>query len=113
MRVLAPIDLGAALVARTSHVAIAGPYHRNARGNRASLAAFLGPADRAAGIAHAVATDALLWCPGALGDRPPPAGSIGAGALPPGLRGVPLPGGATLFAPDRRGLPLPDRAGRP
>ncbi|MBW6522137.1 hypothetical protein KZ810_01370 [Sphingomonas sp. RHCKR47] len=101
MRVLAPVDLGAAIIARTHHVAIAGPYHRNTTGNRAALLAFLGPGARVGDVVTGVSADAILWCAGTLGDRPAPPGSIGAGAVPPGFHTTPVAGHGLLLWPSR------------
>lgn len=46
-RIMAPIDLGAHLLAYTPHAVVAAPYHRNQQGVRDAFAFFAGPLDDA------------------------------------------------------------------
>jgi hypothetical protein len=52
-RVMAPIDLGPAILATTDHDVFAGPYHRNNDGNSAMLKLMLAPLP----VAHQMLTD--------------------------------------------------------
>lgn len=87
-KVAGPIDLGAYVLAGTSHAALAAPYHRNNAGNRALYRLLLSPPVRAQGEAGRLGVDYLVDCPGAYGELgTPPAGSLLAA-----LRGGPVPG---------------------
>lgn len=63
--VLAPLDLGAYLLAGTRHPVVAASYHRNNGGNRAAYAFFLSAPPRARAIAARTGAAYVLWCPGA------------------------------------------------
>ncbi|WP_417308045.1 hypothetical protein [Devosia sp.] len=64
-RLMAPIDLGAHLLAFTPHAVVAAPYHRNVTGLRDTFAFFNGPQDEARrmlqrrGITHVVICPAM------------------------------------------------------
>lgn len=60
--VLAISNLGAPILASTHHRVLAGPYHRNVAGNLATLKAFMGPPDEAAGIVRANNIGIVVLC---------------------------------------------------
>jgi hypothetical protein len=62
--VLAPIDLGAHMLAFTPHSVVAAPYHRNNVGNRLSLDVFLAAPDDAKAIFAASGARYLVTCKG-------------------------------------------------
>lgn len=64
-RVLAPIDLGARLIAGSRHVALAAPYHRNDAGNRLLYRFLLSPPARGQAMLAAARVDYVVACPGA------------------------------------------------
>jgi len=61
-RVIAPIDLGPAILAATDHAIIAAPYHRNNDGNLAMLRAFLAPPQNARRILSGRHVDYVAIC---------------------------------------------------
>jgi hypothetical protein len=61
-RVMAPIDLGPAILAATGHTVIAAPYHRNNDGNLAMLSAFLAPPQNARQILSGRDVDYVVLC---------------------------------------------------
>jgi hypothetical protein len=63
-RIVAPIDLGAHLLAFTPHSVFAAPYHRDNRGARLAVDAFLAEPAQAEGILRAAGADLVLWCGG-------------------------------------------------
>lgn len=68
---MAPIDLGAFAIGMTNHRAVAAPYHRNGRGNRAMYDFFLGEPDDARAIARLWLVDYVAICPGSFAEVPP------------------------------------------
>ncbi len=60
---LGPIDLGPALLARTPHAVLAAPYHRNTRGNRDAVRAWMGDDATARAIARRREVDYFVLCP--------------------------------------------------
>lgn len=74
--VAAPIDMGAYLVGRTGLRVLAGPYHRNNRGNRAMYDIFLSDAEAARYQASLWEVEYVALCPGSFGEVP-------AGMIPP------------------------------
>jgi hypothetical protein len=65
-RVMAPIDLGPAILAATDHAIIAAPYHRNNDGNLAMLSAFLAPPQNARQILSGRHVDYVVMCSASL-----------------------------------------------
>jgi hypothetical protein len=61
-RVMAPLDLGPAILAETSHDVFAGPYHRNNDGNTAFLRLMLAPLDTAKQILSDRRVDYVVTC---------------------------------------------------
>jgi len=61
-RVMAPIDLGPAILAETDHVVFAAPYHRNNNGNLAMLKLMLAPAPVAHQMLLEHQVDYVLIC---------------------------------------------------
>lgn len=73
----APIDFSAYALAATPHRVLAGPYHRNAAGNRAVYRLMLLPEPRAVVLARDLGVDYLADCHGAFAELgTPPAGSL-------------------------------------
>jgi hypothetical protein len=62
--VLAVSNLGTAILRHTPHRVLAGPYHRNMDGNRATLDAFIGPLDASREIVRANGIGLLAFCRG-------------------------------------------------
>ena len=62
--VFAPIDDGAHLLVATPHAVLAGPYHRNIRGNRTVIDAFMAPPAEAEAIVRRSGARYLAVCPG-------------------------------------------------
>lgn len=98
----APIDLSGFLLPATRHRFLAGPYHRNAQGNRAMLDLFLRPPAQAEAIARHWGVDYVALCPDGLGelgdagdDNGRLAGALRAGA-PGWLAPVSRPGEAPM-----------------
>lgn len=95
---LTAIDLGPYLLERTRHSTLAGPYHRDNRGNRAALEIWAGPAEGAAQSLRKLGVRYVFFCPGLIDDaRDAPPGSLAAAlrdnAVPAGLRPQPLAAG--------------------
>lgn len=67
----APLDLGAYLIGRTQHRSLAGPYHRNASGNRALAEFFLSTPEEARYQASLWTIDYVALCPTPTGGLPP------------------------------------------
>lgn len=63
-RVVAPIDMGAHLLAFTPHSVFAAPYHRDNHGDRLAVDAFLAPPEEAESLLRAAGADLVLWCGG-------------------------------------------------
>jgi hypothetical protein len=84
--ILAPIDLGADILALTRHSVLAAPYHRNNHGNGAMVRAMLAPPDAARAIVEASGARYVLYCP------PMAELSIYAAASPDGLAAALLRG---------------------
>ena len=63
-RVMAPIDLGPAILAATGHAVFAAPYHRNNDGNLAMLNAFLASPQAAQQILSGRLVDYVVLCNG-------------------------------------------------
>lgn len=61
-RVMAPLDLGPAILAETSHDVFAGPYHRNNDGNTAFLRLMLAPLPTAKQILSDRRVDYVVTC---------------------------------------------------
>lgn len=61
-RILAPVNMGAHLLAHTPHSVFAAPYHRNNHGNRIAIDAFLSPPAEAERILRAAGAELVLWC---------------------------------------------------
>lgn len=62
--VLAPSNLGAAILRFTPHRAFAGPYHRNQTGMLIALNAFTAPPQEARSVVAANGADYIAICPG-------------------------------------------------
>jgi hypothetical protein len=62
--IAAPIDAGSYILAFTRHSVLAAPYHRNNRGNRLMIDAFLAEPAAAQAILHGSAVDYVALCPG-------------------------------------------------
>lgn len=65
-RVIAPIDLGPAILAATSHSVFAAPYHRNNDGNLAMLQAMMASPQNARRMLHDHQVDYVVVCPGSV-----------------------------------------------
>jgi hypothetical protein len=63
-RIVAPIEMGAHLLAHTPHSVFAAPYHRDNHGNRLVVDAFLAAPDEAEKILRAAGAELVLWCSG-------------------------------------------------
>ncbi len=61
-RIMAPLDLGPAILAQTSHDVFAGPYHRNNDGNTAFLRLMLAPLPTAKQILSDRRVDYVVTC---------------------------------------------------
>lgn len=61
-RVMAPLDLGPAILAETSHEVFAGPYHRNNDGNTALIRLMLAPLPAAQQILSDRRVDYVVTC---------------------------------------------------
>ena len=59
---MAPLDLGPAILAETSHDVFAGPYHRNNDGNTAFLRLMLAPLPTAQQILSDRRVDYVITC---------------------------------------------------
>lgn len=60
---LAPIDTGAHLLARTPHGVIAAPFHRDVHGNRLAIDAFTSPPEQAEAIVRGSGARYIVICP--------------------------------------------------
>ena len=99
--VLAPVDIGAHLLANTRLRPIAAPYHRNNTGNRAAIEFFLAGPDAAQAIARRMQAGYLVLCPAltelAIYAANAPEGMaarLAQGRVPDWLRAVKASGGA-------------------
>src|SRR2546423_1702703 len=63
--VLGFIDAGPFMLMETSQAVLAAPYHRNVKGNAATLATWLAPPDEAAVRLKALGVDYVAFCLGA------------------------------------------------
>lgn len=63
-RVLAPTNLGSAILLHTPHSVLAGPYHRNNDGNRLALEALMADPQAAHAMLQGTDVTLLAWCPG-------------------------------------------------
>jgi hypothetical protein len=97
--VLAPIDSGSHILSETRHSVIAAPYHRNSRGNRVALEAFLASPDQSEKVVRASSAHYVMLCPQmhqveALRERAPHAlaALLAGGGYPDWLEPVPLAG---------------------
>jgi hypothetical protein len=61
-RVMAPLDLGPAILAETTHEVFAGPYHRNNDGNAALIKLMLAPLPTAQKILSDRRVDYVVTC---------------------------------------------------
>jgi hypothetical protein len=61
-RIVAPIDLGPAILEATDHAVVAAPYHRNNEGNLAMLSAFLAAPQNARQILSGRQVDYIVMC---------------------------------------------------
>src|SRR6185437_12028355 len=61
-RVMAPLDLGPAILAETGHDVFAGPYHRNNDGNAALIKLMLAPLPEAKQILSERKVDYVVTC---------------------------------------------------
>jgi hypothetical protein len=94
-RVVAPIDMGAHLLAFTPHSVFAAPYHRNNHGDRLAVDAFLASPEEAERLLRAAGADLVLWCGGgetaaALEARAGLAAALARGEAPSWLTEIPL-----------------------
>lgn len=64
-RIVAPVDMGAHLLAHTPHSVFAAPYHRNNHGNRVAIDAFLAEPAEAERILRDAGAELVIWCAGA------------------------------------------------
>lgn len=62
--VLAPSNLGSAILAFTPHTALAGAYHRNLAGNTLVLDALMGPLDKVPALIRSHEVNYVAWCHG-------------------------------------------------
>jgi hypothetical protein len=60
--VAAPIDMGPFVLAFTPHSVFGAPYHRNNRGNRVIVDAFLAKPDAAERILRSAGAEIVVWC---------------------------------------------------
>ncbi|MBU3888442.1 hypothetical protein FM996_10170 [Methylosinus sporium] len=63
-RIVAPVDMGAHLLAFTPHHVFAAPYHRDNHGNRLAVETFLAAPAEAERLLRAAGAELLLWCDG-------------------------------------------------
>ncbi len=99
----APMDLSAYIVGATEHRSLAGPYHRNLRGNRAMADLLLDSPEEAAYQASLWSVDYIALCPDRSGGLPAGfrqrgslAADLLAGSPPAWLDPVPLVGSDLL-----------------
>jgi len=100
--IMAPIDLGAHLLAFTPHVVVGAPYHRNSEGMLATVNFFSGTAEAALEIASERSLTLVVTCDGLpemrgyeTGDTNTFAKHLASGDLPDWLEEI-TPDGATL-----------------
>jgi hypothetical protein len=98
-RVVAPVDMGSHLLAFTPHSVFAAPYHRDNRGNRLAVDAFLASPSEAERMLRAAGAGLVLWCAGgetggAIVERAPfgLAAVLARGETPDWLEKIPLEG---------------------
>ena len=96
-RIVAPIDMGAHILAFTPHSVYAAPYHRDNRGNRLAVEVFLAEPAAAERLLRAAGAGLVLWCSGgesgnALVERAPNglAAALSRGERFPFLEKIPL-----------------------
>jgi hypothetical protein len=102
-RLLAPVDLGSALLAYTPHATMSGGYHRSNLAMRGVISTFLGSSGEALAYVRAHRVDLVVMCRH-IGEtdrylRLSPNGfmaQLEAGQAPPWLDPVPLPGKPNL-----------------
>lgn len=99
----APMELSAYIIGGTQHRSLAGPFHRNVRGNRAMADLFLASPEEARYQANLWTVDYVALCPSRTGGLPAGlarpgnlAGHLLAGAPPAWLDPVPLVGSDLL-----------------
>jgi hypothetical protein len=63
-KVLAPTNLGSAILLHTRHSVLAGSYHRNQGGNRLALQALMAEPGTARTLLQGSGVDLVVWCPG-------------------------------------------------
>ena len=96
---LAPIEVGAYLLAHTPHSVITAAYHRNNAGNRLAIDAFMAPPDKARDMIRARGAKYVFFCAGdkeltTTAARAPDglSAALAAGAIPDWLRPIDMPG---------------------
>jgi hypothetical protein len=101
-RVVAPIEMGAHILAVSPHSVFAAPYHRDNHGNRLAVDVFAAPPDEAETLLRSAGAELVVWCDhwparGVVGDAPQNALAfrLAAGAAPDWLEEK-NPGGAPL-----------------
>ncbi|MHA6717939.1 hypothetical protein ACX40Y_00685 [Sphingomonas sp. RS6] len=97
--IVAPVDLGAFVLAASHHRVFAAPYHRNAQGNQAMYDIFLNQPAESEAIARRWGIDYLAICPDSfdeLGEEGADpsllAGALRQGRVPAWLTPIPAPG---------------------
>ena len=97
---LAPIEVGAYLLAHTPHSVVTAAYHRNNDGNRLAIDAFMAPPDKARDLLRARGVKYVFFCAGdkeltTTAARAPEglSAALAAGAVPGWLRPVDTAGG--------------------
>lgn len=97
-RVLAPIDLGPAILLGTRHAVLAAPYHRNNAGNLAVYRFYGGGEQAALGVARRWNVRYVVTCDGSAGMPAAPwARALGRGPGPAWLTPVARTSGAILW----------------
>jgi hypothetical protein len=98
-RIVAPVDMGAHLLAHTPHSVFGAPYHRDNHGNRIVVDAFVAPPNEAQAILREAGAELVLWCSGekaasALIEKAPGglASALAKGDVPPWLERAPIAG---------------------
>jgi hypothetical protein len=94
-RIVAPIDMGAHILAFAPHSVFAAPYHRNNRGDRLAVDVFLAPSEEAERMLRAAGADLVLWCGGgetaaALASEGGLSAALARGEAPSWLAEIPL-----------------------
>jgi hypothetical protein len=102
--IVAPVDMGAHLLAHTPHSVFAAPYHRNNHGNRIAIDAFLSPPAEAERILRDAGAELVIWCaskkkPNVLVERAPNglAGALARGEVPAWLERKAVNGPLRVF----------------